>query len=222
MPPQLPPKLSRAPILYLITSGETRATTTEQSPEFERLLGLCAAAVSSGISLIQLREKNLSARVLFELTTRAARLTRGSQTRLVVNDRADVARAGGADGVHLTTRSLDAGTVRRAFGQDFLIGVSTHTLSEAEAARRGGADFATFGPIFDTPSKRAFGPPVGLAPLSEAARSLAPFPLLALGGITTSENATEALAAGAQGIASIRLFSNASALQAIAQSLRLP
>lgn len=110
--------------------------------------------------------------------------------------------------------------MRRAFGEDFLIGVSTHTLSEAEAARRGGADFATFGPIFDTPSKRAFGPPVGLARLSEAARTLAPFPLLALGGIT-HENAPEALAAGAQGIAAIRMFSDASALQTIVKSLRL-
>jgi thiamine-phosphate pyrophosphorylase len=219
MPPPLTPRLPRAPILYLITSGETSPATTEQSPEFTRLLRLCERAVSASISLIQLREKNLSTRVLFELTTRAARLTRGSATRLLVNDRADVARAGGADGVHLTTRSLEAGVVRRAFGEDFLIGVSTHTLSEAEAARAGGADFATFGPVFDTPSKRDFGPPAGLARLSEAARTLAPFPLLALGGIT-GENASDTLQAGAQGIAAIRLFSDARVLQDIVKSLR--
>jgi thiamine-phosphate pyrophosphorylase len=84
--------------------------------------------VAARVSLIQLREKNLPARTLFELSERVARLTRGSDTRLLVNDRADIARAAGADGVHLTTRSLDAGVVRRAFGDDFLIGVSAHSL----------------------------------------------------------------------------------------------
>jgi thiamine-phosphate pyrophosphorylase len=215
----MPHKLPRAPIICLITSGETTPATSEESPEFTRLLQLCAAAVSASISLIQLREKNLSARVLYELTARASRLTAGSNTRLLVNDRADIALAGGADGVHLTTRSLEAGVVRRAFGEDFLIGVSTHTLSEAEAARLGGADFATFGPIFDTPSKRAYGPPAGLDKLSEAARTLAPFPLIALGGITT-ENAPDAIRAGAHGFAAIRLFSNAVALHNIVESLR--
>lgn len=213
------PKLPEAPLLYLITSGETTPATSEQSPEFSRLLALCEAAVSAGFSLIQLREKSLSARLLYELSVRAARLTKGSRTRLLVNDRADIARASGADGVHLTTRSLEAGVVRRAFGDDFLIGVSTHTLAEAGAARQGGADFATFGPVFDTPQKRVYGPPVGLAKLSEAAGSLAPFPLIALGGIT-SENAGAALGAGAHGIAAIRLFGDAHKLRSIVESLR--
>lgn len=158
--------------------------------------------------------------MLYELTARAACLTRGSATRLLVNDRADIARASGADGVHLTTRSLHAQVVRRAFGEDFLIGVSTHSLEEARDARDGGADFATFGPLFETVSKRAYGPPVGLAPLTEAARSLAPFPLLALGGITDETEAAAALRAGAQGIAAIRLFSDAHALQETARALR--
>lgn len=174
--------------------------------------------MAARVSLIQLREKNLSARTLFELSERVVRLTRGSATRLLVNDRADIARAAGADGVHLTTRSLDARVVRRAFGDDFLIGVSAHSLAEARAARDLGADFATFGPVFDTPSKRAYGPPVGLAKLNEAASALAPFALLALGGIT-SANAPEALRAGAQGIAAIRLFSDAHALPQIVRAL---
>jgi thiamine-phosphate pyrophosphorylase len=215
MPLQLP-----APILYLISSGETTPATTEVSAQFARLLALVRAAISARISLIQLREKNLSAHMLYELTVRAARLTKGSATRLLVNDRADIARASGADGVHLTTRSLAASVIRRAFGDEFLIGVSTHSLEEARAARDGGADFATFGPVFETISKRAYGPPVGLAPLSEAARALAPFPLLALGGITSETETTAALRAGAQGIAAIRLFSDASALQETARSLR--
>ncbi len=193
--------------------------TNEGSIEFARLLDVVRAAIAARVSLIQLREKNLSARLLYELTVRAARLTRGSATRLLVNDRADIARAGGADGVHLTTRSMDAGVVRRAFGDEFLIGVSTHSLEEARAARDGGADFATFGPIFETASKRAYGPPVGLARLSEAALALAPFPILALGGVT-GENTAALLRTGAHGIAAIRLFSDPLALEEITSALR--
>jgi thiamine-phosphate pyrophosphorylase len=215
----MPPKLPQAPILYLITSGETTPATNDAGKEFAPLLSLLEAAVSAGVSLIQLREKKLNARMLYELTVRARRLTAGSATRLLVNDRADIARAAGADGVHLTTRSLDAAVVRRAFGEDFLIGVSTHTLAEASAAQSAGADFAVFGPVFDTPSKRAYGPPTGLGKLSEAARTLAPFPLLALGGIT-AENARETLRTGAHGIAAIRLFGDAPELPAIVERLR--
>ncbi len=143
--------------------------------------------------------------MLYELTARSAELVHGTETRLLVNDRADIARAAGADGVHLTARSLEASIVRQTFGPEFLIGISTHSLAEASAAREHGADFAVFGPVFDTPSKRAYGPPVGLESLREAARVVAPFPLVALGGVT-SENAAEALRAGASGVAAIRLF----------------
>ena len=134
-------------------------------------------------------------------------MTRGTETRLLVNDRADIARAAGADGVHLTARSLEASIVRRAFGPEFLIGVSTHTLSEASAARDHGADFAVYGPVFDTPSKRAYGPPAGLESLREVVQALSPFPLVALGGITR-DNASAALDAGASGVAAIRLFAD--------------
>ncbi len=153
------------------------------------------------------------------MTARSAELTRGTKTRLLVNDRADIARAAGADGVHLTTRSLEASIIRHTFGPDFLIGVSTHTLAEARAAYEQGADFAVFGPVFDTPSKRAYGPPVGLEALSEAARQLSPFPLIALGGITR-DNASAALDAGASGVAAIRLFSDPQSLDALVGAIR--
>jgi len=156
---------------------------------------------------VQIREKDLNARTLFELASRASALTRGSETRVVVNDRADVARAAGCDGVHLTTRSLGANVARRAFGEDFLIGVSAHTPGEARAAREGGADFAVFGPVFDTPSKRAYGAPPGAGALAEAARELSPFPLVALGGVDEA-NAAGVLRAGAAGVAGIRLFAD--------------
>ncbi|MGB7924924.1 MAG: thiamine phosphate synthase [Pyrinomonadaceae bacterium] len=195
------------PIIYLITSGETTQSTGAHSEAFARILALVAEAVRARINFIQLREKSLRASVLYDLTVRAARLTRGSATRLLVNDRADIAHAADADGVHLTTRSLATPIVRRAFGHDFLIGVSAHTLAEALAARDDGADFATFGPVFETPSKRPYGEPLGLEKLNEATQTLSPFPLIALGGITL-ENANRAIQAGASGIAAIRLFAD--------------
>jgi thiamine-phosphate pyrophosphorylase len=93
-----------------------------------------------------------------------------------------------------------------------LIGVSTHTLDEALTAREEVADFAVFGPVFETPSKSAYGPPAGLEKLSEVAHALKPFPLLALGGITP-ENTPHVLAAGAIGVAGIRLFDDEQAIR---------
>ena len=143
--------------------------------------------------------------MLYELTTRAAKITGGSKTRLLVNDRADIARAAGADGVHLTGRSLPANVVRNIFGPEFVIGVSTHSLAEARAAQAAGADFVVFGPIFDTESKRAFGPPQGLAKLREIARELRGFPVIAIGGVTP-DNIDECISAGATGVAGISMF----------------
>ena len=199
---------TRSPIVYLITGGETTPATLPSSEEFQRLLDLIKRAVDARVTLVQLREKRLSGRVLYELAAAAAELTRGTETRILVNDRADVALAAGCDGVHLTTTSLETAVVRRAFGERVLIGVSAHSLREAEAARDGGADFALFGPVFDTPSKRAYGPPLGLDALAVAARALAPFPLVAVGGVT-QENAQVVLGSGARGVAAIRAFAEA-------------
>ena len=210
-PPPPPLLLLNKPISYLITSGET--TPTKEA--FTRLFAQVRAAVRARISLIQLREKSLSPCALYELTARAVELTRYSETRLLVNDRADIARAAGADGVHLSTRSLDTATVRRAFGEDFLIGVSTHSLLEARAARDGGANFAVFGPIFETPAKLAYGAPLGLERLRDAVRDLAPFPLLALGGINTLDHARQAMRFGAYGVAAIRFYSDTERLPEI-------
>ena len=202
--------MSRAlarPITCLITGGETSSATTPSSEEFRRLLALVRAAVGARVTLVQLREKDLSGRALFELASAAAQVARGSATRVLVNDRADIARAAGCDGVHLTTSSPEASDVRRAFGEEFLIGVSAHTPHEARAASAGGADFAVFGPVFDTPSKRAYGPPVGLEALTKVALELSPFPLVALGGIGEGE-VEKVLRAGAAGVAGIRFFAD--------------
>src|SRR6185369_14410224 len=146
---KMPLKLAR-PIIYPITSGRATPQTTPD------ILRLVRAAVEAEVPLFQIREKSLPARELYELTSRAAEITRGSKTRLLVNDRSDIARAAGADGVHLTSQSLPADVVRNMFGSEFLIGVSTHSLDESRAARNGGADFVVFGPVFE---KHGFSTP---------------------------------------------------------------
>ena len=143
--------------------------------------------------------------MLYDLTAQAVEITRGSNTRLLVNDRADIALAAGADGVHLTSRSLPPVVVRNICGPEFLIGVSTRSLAEVRAAQAAGADFVVFGPIFDTESKRVFGEPQGLDKLREVTMELGDFPVLAIGGIT-NENIAACVSAGASGIAGISLF----------------
>jgi len=172
---------------------------------------LVQAAVEAEVPLFQIREKSLPARELYELTSRAIEITRGSKTRLLVNDRADIARAAGADGVHLTSQSLPTDVVRNVFGSDFLIGVSTHSLEEARAARNGGADFVVFGPVFE---KHGFSTPQGLDKLRKITSELGDFPVLAIGGISL-ENAAACLDAGASGIAAIRLLNDARMLEIV-------
>ena len=175
--------------------------------------------MAAKIDLFQLREKHLSANLLYELTTRAADITKGSVTKLLVNDRADIAAAAGADGVHLTSLSLAPYIVRRTFGDDFLIGVSTHSLEQAAAAGRSGADFVVIGPIFDTVSKRQYGKPLGLGELRRVTSELAPFPVLALGGVTTN-NVADCIHAGAAGIAAIRILNDRLQLDQVVNEIR--
>lgn len=194
------------PIIYLITSGELRDDSAPA--QVARTLDLVRRATQAGVTAVQLREKSLSARALYELARQAASITRGTSTRLLVNDRADIARAAAADGVHLTARSMGADVIRRLFGAQFLIGASAHSLDEARRARDRGADFVLLGPIFDTPQKRSYGPPLGLDALRKTAAELRPFPVVAVGGIT-AENVACVFEAGASGVAAIRLFSEA-------------
>lgn len=172
---------------------------------------------------MQIREKNLSASVLYDLSASAAAITKGSPTKLLVNDRSDIAVAAGADGVHLTTSSLPTRVVRQAFGDALIIGVSTHSLEEARLASRSGADFVVFGPVFDTASKSEYGEPAGLANLARVSSALSselsPFPVLALGGLTIDKVAS-CIQAGAGGIAAIRMFKDPHRLADIAREIR--
>jgi thiamine-phosphate pyrophosphorylase len=158
----------------------------------------CAArAIHNGVDMIQIREKDLRARELLELTVRIRDLAAGSKTRILVNDRLDIALATGIDGVHLPVNGLPAERVRPFVK---FLGVSTHNTAEAIEAEKAHADFVVFGPVFESPGKTA----VGLEPLRSVVSSVR-IPVLAIGGVTTS-NAEQILSTGAAGIAGIRLF----------------
>jgi thiamine-phosphate pyrophosphorylase len=175
------------------------------------LLPHLQAAVRAGVDLIQLREKDLASRELAELARAAVEISPESETRIVINDRLDIALAVGAHGVHLGVHSVPPDVVRQHVGKDFLIGASCHSFEEALAAESGGADYILLGPIFDTPSKRRYGPPLGLEKLSEVAKQIG-IPVLAIGGITV-ERARSCLEAGATGIAGIRLFQECTSVE---------
>ena len=177
------------------------------------------AAVAARIDLVQIREKNLSASVLYQLATSAAGITKGSATQLLINDRSDIAAAAGADGVHLTTSSLPTAVVRQTFGEEFLIGASTHSLDEAKLARRDGADFVVFGPVSETASKKEYGETLGLTNLATVCAELSPFPVLALGGVEIG-NVADCIRAGARGVAAIRMLQQPDRLADIADEIR--
>lgn len=167
--------------------------------------------------MVQIRERDLSARDLLSVIDAVAAAETASNTIMLINDRADVAACAGA-GVHLTTRSLGADVVRRAFGPSMPIGVSTHSLAEAQEAEQKGADFVVFGPVFETESKKVYGPPVGTAALGEVAARVS-IPVLALGGINLS-NYRETLDCGAAGIAGISLFAKAEDLSGLVRAIK--
>lgn len=186
-------------IIYLITDGEI--TAENYAKKSLETLDLIKRAVDANISLIQIREKQISAKLVFSLASKAAEITKNSSTKLLINDRADIALAANADGVHLTANSLSAEMIRANFPKDFIIGVSTHSLEKAREAKNQGANFATFSPIFHSPNK---GEPVGLDALREVCENVKPFPIIALGGIDET-NYREVLQI-ADGFAAIRFL----------------
>jgi thiamine-phosphate pyrophosphorylase len=192
------------------------------------LIGRIARAASAGIPWIQIREKDLSTRELLALaraavTVAAENSAPESPVRIIVNDRLDVALAARAAGVHLAESSIPVAAVnewrRRGVSTNaIMLGASCHSVEAARTAERDGADYVFFGPVFATPGKARFGPPQGLKRLEEVSRSVK-IPVLAIGGIT-AENAGECIAAGAAGIAAIRMFQEAGDLPALAAGLR--
>ena len=197
------------PITYLITRGGARDHNFASASS--QILDIISLAVAEKVSMIQIREKHLSSRLLCELSEAAVVITRGSQTKVLVNDRADIAKACGADGVHLAANSVPANVIRKIFPENFLIGVSAHSLNDVKTAARLGVDFAVLAPVFATPEK---GTPLGLEKFHEICGSVHPFPVLGLGGVGAA-NFAEVLGAGAIGIAAIRGLNDPESLRAI-------
>lgn len=178
---------------YITDRGPLGATTA--------LLTNISDQLSAGIDMIQLRERDLSARELLALAKAVLRLPNPRGAKLLINDRTDVALASGAAGVHLRGNSAAPSRLRAIAPDSFLIGVSCHSVNEVLRAQEEGASFAVLAPIFPTPGK---GPALGTGPLAEAAGAVK-IPVLALGGIT-EERIQECMAAGAAGIAGISIF----------------
>jgi thiamine-phosphate pyrophosphorylase len=165
------------------------------------LVSALQAAAQAGVRVLQLREKELTPRELYALAQEVQGVLTPLGARLLLNDRVDVACATGVAGVHLTTTSLSPTAARRCLAAEALVGVSTHTLAEARFAEASGADFLTFGPVYATPSKAAYGAPRGLEALGAICAAVA-LPVFALGGVTPAR-VPECMAAGAHGVAAI-------------------
>jgi len=168
------------------------------------LLDCIARNLAAGVEWVQIREKDLSARELFDLTAQVLELPNPHRSTILVNTRVDVAIAAGAGGVHLPAGSPAPRRWRALSPAGFLIGVSCHTLDDVRAAEEEGADYAVFGPVFAPRSKVTALAPRGLDALAQAARAVR-VPVLALGGITR-ENTRDCIAAGAAGVAAISLY----------------
>ena len=192
----------------------------------QSLLEKIRAAAQAGVDWIQLREKDLPARELLALAQESVSIAQSSAGKalVIVNDRLDVALTAGAAGVHLGGESAPAREVVRwcragNAPAGFRIGVSCHNVDETHEAGSAGADYALFGPIYDTPSKRSHGAPQGIARLKEVCAAVR-IPVIAIGGVN-EENAPECIRAGAAGIAAIRMFQEAKNQQVLADAVAL-
>ena len=201
--------IKELPNIYLITD---RHQTYNHRP----LVDVVEELLQAGVRMIQLREKDLSAAELYPLAQKLRSLTRSYNSLLLINDRIDIALAVGADGVHLGGHSLPIKIARQLLGSNSLIGVSTHSVEEAESAQSQGANFITCGPVFLTPSKAQFGAPIGIESLQTICKTCK-IPVYALGGIKAN-NTRDTLQAGAHGVAMISaLLSSPEPIQAYQQ-----
>jgi len=178
--------------------------TDRHSLRGETLLEAIARNLHAGADWVQIREKDLQARELFELVEAALALPNPRGVKILVNTRADVAVAAGAHGLHLPAGSPAPRRFRSLARPAVLMGVSCHTVAEVLAAEAGDADYALFGPVFSPLSKKSDLPSHGLDGLHRATAATR-IPVLALGGIT-SGNIADCIEAGAAGVAGISLF----------------
>jgi thiamine-phosphate pyrophosphorylase len=222
----------KKPILCYVTDRRS-LPAAPQKDLIEALISKIEVVAAAGVDWIQLREKDLSGNDCATLTREALRRistlssSRALTTRILVNDRLDVALSEQIGGVHLGENSLPVGEAMRLLlayrsaqpcPADFRIGFSCHSLEAAQAAASAGADYLFFGPVFATPSKAAYGSPQGLERLAQVCRSVS-IPVFAIGGITL-ENSPVCFSAGASGIAAIRLFQDSSDPTSLVHAIR--
>jgi len=195
--------------LFLVTD---RHQTNGRSlvPLLQRVLTAAAPAV-------QLRERDLSARELVTVAREVQAVTASRRSHLLINDRIDVALALEGVGVNLRSNSLPVLVARQLLGAQRLLGISVHAVEEAVQAELQGADYVIFGPIYETPSKRMFGPPLGIHTLEKACR-LVRIPIIGIGGVTVAR-AREMRRAGAFGVAVITAILSAADVESATREL---
>ena len=194
--------------LLVVTDGQGRAD----------LEAVVEAALRGGARAVQLREKTLSPDALAALGRRLRAATARHGALLIVNHDVALSQAIQADGVHLGWRSVSPAKARQFLGAGALIGVSTHNVEQVRQAADAGADYVVFGPVHDTPSKRGLVATQGLDGLRQAVAEVAPFPVLAIGGIGVAQ-APDAVGAGAAGVAVIRSVLDAADPEAAARRM---
>ncbi len=203
---------------HLNVNHSLHVLTDEELSRGRDTIDVVRAAIQGGATVIQLRDKNASTRHLIELGRTLRELTRAADVTFIVNDRADVALAVDADGVHVGQDDLPASDARRIVGAQKLVGVSASSVAEAMQAEHDGADYIGTGSVFVTSSKPDAGVPIGLDGLQQIARAVS-IPVVAIGGIN-AQNAASCVVAGAAGVAVISAVVSAADVERAARELR--
>lgn len=191
--------------------------TDRQQTKGRPLVSVLAQALKAGRPSIQLRERDLCAKELLALADEIQQLTGPRGVQLVINDRLDVALSLEGAGVHLRSNSLPVSVARRLIGPRRVLGASVHSVKEAVEADAGGADYIVLGPIYDTPSKQRYGPPLGLSALEGAARAVR-VPIVGIGGVTAAR-ARDMRLAGAFGVAVVTAVLSADDVEVATRAL---
>jgi thiamine-phosphate pyrophosphorylase len=201
----------------LTLSSRLLVVTDRHQTHGRPLVPLLQRVLTAVAPAIQLRERDLSARELVTLAREVQAVTASRRAQLLINDRIDLALALEGVGVHLRSNSLPVSVARQMLGTQRLLGISAHSVEEAVQGASQGADYIVLGPIYETPSKQLFGPPLGIHTLEKACR-LVRIPIVGIGGVTAAR-AREMRHAGAFGAAVITAILGATDVESAAREL---
>ena len=198
-------------------SSRLLLVTDRHQTKGRALVSLLERVLTAGLLTVQLRERDLSARELVALAREVQAVTASSKSQLLINDRIDVALALEGVGVHVRSNSLPLPVARKMLGPQWLLGMSVHSVEEGLLAQSQGADYIVLGPIYETPSKQMFGPPLGIHTLEKAC-TLVRIPIIGIGGVTAAR-AREMRRAGAFGVAVITAILGADDVESATREL---